>query len=126
MSILSVMVGGFFGAICRYMLGEWIPTTGGFPVGTLSVNLAGCLLLGWFTAFSQRKSLRPEIPLLIGTGFAGSFTTFSTFSVETLELVKQELFVFAATYVLSSVLAGIALAFVGYRVGTRQKAGDLR
>ncbi len=126
MFVLWVMIGGFSGAICRYLLGEWMPTTGGFPVGTLCVNLIGCLFLGWFTAFHERKSIRPEIPLLIGTGLTGSFTTFSTFSVETLELVKQELFVFAATYVLLSVLAGIALATAGYWVGTRKKAGDFR
>lgn len=124
MNIFLVMIGGFFGAICRYLFGEWVPTSGGFPVGTMSVNLIGCLFLGWFTAFTQRKLTRPEIPLLVGTGFTGSFTTFSTFSVETLELVNQELYLFAISYVLVSVLAGIALSFFGYKVGIGTEAGD--
>ena len=88
MNLLFVMIGGFFGAISRFALGEWIHTSNGFPLGTLFINLIGCFFLGWFLTFvSQKKKIRPEFTLLIGTGFVGSFTTFSTFSVETLNLI---------------------------------------
>ena len=88
MNLLFVMIGGFFGAISRFALGEWIHTSNGFPLGTLFINLIGCFFLGWFLTFvSQKKKIRPELTLLIGTGFVGSFTTFSTFSVETLNLI---------------------------------------
>ena len=92
MNVLFVMIGGFFGAISRFALGEWIHTSNGFPLGTLFINLIGCFFLGWFLTFvSQKKKIRPELTLLIGTGFVGSFTTFSTFSVETLTLLQQGL-----------------------------------
>ncbi|MCM3668714.1 fluoride efflux transporter CrcB [Mesobacillus maritimus] len=119
MNILFIMLGGFFGAISRFQLGEWLHTDQGFPLGTLAVNLLGCLILGWFTAFAQRKGLRAESSLLIGTGFLGSFTTFSTFSVETMNLVVTGEMLLAITYVLVSIGAGLLLAFAGFKFAMR-------
>ncbi|MEK4028215.1 MULTISPECIES: fluoride efflux transporter CrcB [Bacillaceae] len=116
MNVLFVMIGGFLGAICRYLLGEWIHTAHGFPVGTLLINLIGCLFLGWFLTYvSQNKKIKPEITLLIGTGFVGSFTTFSTFSVEVMQLFGEGRFLIALFYILSSLLLGLLLAGVGRR-----------
>ena len=111
------MIGGFFGAVCRYALGEWIPTNNGFPLGTLLINLIGCLFLGWFLTFvSQKKTIRSEFTLIIGTGFIGSFTTFSTFSVETIHLFQEGLVFLALLYVLASTILGLLLAYLGRKL----------
>jgi len=119
MKLFFVGLGGFFGAISRFMLGEWLHSDNGFPLGTLGVNLLGCLALGWFLAYAQRKRLRGETVLLIGTGFLGSFTTFSTFSVETVNLLATGQNLFALIYVLLSIFVGILLAFLGFMLATK-------
>jgi CrcB protein len=120
-----VMLGGLVAAICRYAMGEWI-SVDGFPFGTLSVNLIGCLFLGWFlTKVTEWTYLKKEIILMIGTGFVGSFTTFSTFSVETLNLLQAGKIVTACLYVLSSILIGLALTFTGFLLAKkRTEKGD--
>lgn len=116
MNLLFVMIGGFFGAICRYLLGEWVKPVHGFPLGTLLINLIGCLFLGWFLAFVNRsKKIKPEVTLMIGTGVIGSFTTFSTFSVETVHLIQEGHVFSALFYVSSSTIFGLLLADVGRR-----------
>jgi len=117
MNILFVMIGGFFGSISRYSLGEWIHFGNGFPFGTLYINLIGCFILGWFLTFASRsKRVKNEWSLLIGTGFIGSFTTFSTFSVETLQLFQKGFLWQALLYILASTILGILLAFVGHKI----------
>ncbi|SFA94877.1 CrcB protein [Lentibacillus halodurans] len=114
MRMLLVMAGGFCGAIARFTLGEWIYTNG-FPLNTLLINLAGCLLLGWFLTFvSRRGDVRSEISLLIGTGFIGSFTTFSTFSMETIQLFQAGLLFYGIFYILASTIGGLLLVYTGY------------
>ncbi|KMY52373.1 membrane protein [Peribacillus loiseleuriae] len=127
MNVLAVMLGGFFGAVCRYALGEWIPTTNGFPLGTLLINLIGCIFLGWFLTFvSQKKTIRPEFTLIIGTGFIGSFTTFSTFSVETIHLFQEGLVFLALLYILTTTILGLLLAYLGRKLAVTYKAkGDV-
>ncbi|WP_045516750.1 fluoride efflux transporter CrcB [Neobacillus niacini] len=116
MKLFSVMLGGFFGTITRYSIGEWIQTDNGFPLGTLLINLLGCFVLGWFlTYFTIRNNIRPEITLLIGTGFIGSFTTFSTFSVETILLFQNGLAFYGTLYVLMSIILGLIFAYLGLK-----------
>jgi CrcB protein len=124
MKILFVMIGGFFGAICRFALSEWIHTNNEFPLATLLINVSGCFLLGWFLTFvSQLRKIRPEFTLLVGTGFIGSFTTFSTFSMETLSLIQSGFIFMAFFYVLTSTVLGILLAYAGYHfaIAKREK-----
>jgi len=121
MKYAIVALGGFFGAMSRYGLGQVIPANGHFPLGTLIINLLGCLFLGWFSAFIAGKYVSPYITLLMGTGFTGSFTTFSTFSVETIELMRGSHFVAAGSYVVLSVVAGLLFAYVGTRIGLSMK-----
>jgi fluoride exporter len=117
MKILSVMFGGFIGAIVRYSMGEWIHTNNGFPLGTLLINLLGCFLLGWFLTFiTIRKKIRTEYTLFIGTGLIGSFTTFSTFSVETIRLLQNGFLLNGALYILTSILFGLLLAYLGVKL----------
>jgi len=117
MKILSVVFGGFIGAITRYGIGEWIPTSNSFPLGTLLINLLGCFFLGWFlTLIIIRKKIRTEYTLFIGTGLIGSFTTFSTFSVETILLLQNGFLLNGALYILTSILFGLLLAYLGVKL----------
>ncbi|MFT4413454.1 fluoride efflux transporter CrcB [Bacillus sp. UMB0728] len=117
MRLLLVIVGGFFGAICRYGLGEWVHVDNGLPLGTLLINLIGCLFLGWFLTFMSKKGKNSEqFTLIVGTGFIGSFTTFSTFSVETIQLLQEGFVVIALFYVLTSTIFGLIMVYLGYRM----------
>ncbi|PZE20892.1 fluoride efflux transporter CrcB [Paenibacillus xerothermodurans] len=115
MTVFALAVGGFIGTLLRYGLGESMPTlTNGFPVGVLAVNLVGCLVVGWFfTAAEVRWTLRPEVRLGFGVGTIGAFTTFSAFSVQTVELIQDGRLAIAALYVLLSALGGLLLAYAG-------------
>lgn len=119
MNVVAVGIGGFFGAIARYTIGEWIHTANGFPLATLVINLLGCLFLSWFFTMSTRGwHIHPNLKWGIGTGFTGAFTTFSTFSVETLHLITHHQYVMALLYVLLSILGGIGLAILGAKLGS--------
>jgi CrcB protein len=119
MNILAVGAGGFVGAILRYLVGQWIHITNGFPLETLIVNLFGCLFLAWFFTITTKKwNINLNLKLAIGTGFTGAFTTFSTFSVETLNLINYNQFSLALLYILLSVLGGIGLALTGVKLAT--------
>lgn len=113
---------GFFGAIGallrygigRYVGGWWMSS---FPLGTLGINFAGCLALGWFSSWAAaQKRLPAWLRTGIGTGLIGAFTTFSTFSVETVGLVRDGLWGMAALYMMLSVIGGFALAWTGYEL----------
>ena len=120
--LLFVMLGGFLGAVTRFTLGEWIQPQNGFPLGTLLINLIGCFLLGWFLTFiSSIKKWRPEVTLFIGTGFIGSFTTFSTFSIETISLFQNGHAVYGILYVLISILLGLFLTYIGYKLAVKYR-----
>lgn len=118
MKFVAVLIGGFFGAILRYGVGLLLPMTDGFPLGTLLINLAGSLFLAWlFTITSQRIKLHPLLILGLGTGLTGAFTTFSTFSLETLTLLEAGRYLSAVLYVLLSLCGGIGFAFLGFTLG---------
>jgi CrcB protein len=85
-----------------------------FPLGTLLVNVLGCLLIGLFYASAERGTIASsEIRLLLTTGFCGGFTTFSTFSYETLTLLENGQYTLVALYVAGSVLLGLLATFAG-------------
>lgn len=109
---------GIIGALLRYAIGNWAGhwwPSSTFPTGTLIINLTGCLLLGWFSTWAASK---PGLPAWFrtgfGTGFVGAYTTFSTFSVETVTLMQADQIGLAALYVLSSFIGGLAFAGLGY------------
>ncbi|WP_168121283.1 fluoride efflux transporter CrcB [Paenibacillus sp. HB172176] len=123
MNVIAVGIGGFAGAILRYELGERIGVRGHFPAGTLIINLLGCLFLAWFfTVIVKRTTFHPNVVLMLGTGFTGAFTTFSTFSVETTTLLRDGNTAQALLYVLVSLLGGIGLALLGAKLGMRMNA----
>lgn len=119
------MLGGFFGAITRYAIGEWIQTDNGFPLGTLLINLTGCFFLGWFfTFFTIKRNIKPEVTLLIGTGFIGSFTTFSTFSLETNLLFQNDQAVYGVLYIFTSIIFGLLMAYFGLKLAVIKEKGE--
>lgn len=122
MTALLVFVGGAVGAPARYLLDGWISGWAGrrwsrrIPVGTLAVNVAGCLVLGALFGVLRAHSL-PQLAALIGTGFCGGLTTFSTFSVESVELAQRRQAPAALAYVVLSLLLGLGAAAIGYALG---------
>ncbi len=118
MDFIAITLGGFFGAVARYSIGQAIPAEeGSFPLATFLINLIGCLFLGWFFTKTNTKWHVPSyVRTGIGTGFTGAFTTFSTFSVETVRLMQAGKIMIAATYVLLSVVLGIGLSLAGARL----------
>lgn len=115
---LYIALGGAVGATSRYCLSLWIANKipGVFPLGTLIVNLLGCFLLGVLYALGDR-TISPQLRLFLTTGFLGAFTTFSTFSVETLDLLKNGYPMIALGYLVASVMFGLLAAGLGIKLG---------
>ncbi|MCB0336161.1 MAG: fluoride efflux transporter CrcB [Bdellovibrionales bacterium] len=113
-----VGLGGMLGSMARYASVTIISQPHfRFPWGTLAVNLLGCLLIGIAAgAIEKLSTLNAELRLFIVTGFLGGFTTFSAFGLETLGLMKSGFPLQALLYVLSSVVLGVTLAYVGFRI----------
>lgn len=113
--LLAVAGGSAVGGVSRYLLsGALQRPDASFPTGTLVVNIVGSFLLGALARFAAiSPSLSPEMRLLIGAGFCGGFTTFSTFSVETLELMQGGAYARAGGYVALSFLGGLTAAMAG-------------
>jgi len=111
-------IAGFFGAILRYSIGLFLfDESEVFPFATLTINLIGSFLLSWFTtAIVKRFSIPDHLKTAIGTGFIGSFTTFSTLSVETVALIHNNELFLALVYVLISIVGGLIMSRLGYRV----------
>lgn len=118
--MLWVGIGGFIGAILRFLISDYIGRASNyapFPYGTLTVNLLGCLLIGfllylavtqgWFTA---------EIQLLLVTGLLGALTTFSTFGLETVSLVQRNLLSTALANVGLHLLLGLSAVWLGEKL----------
>lgn len=121
MHYLAIGTGGMIGALLRFWLGLALePAGGSFPLGTLTANWIGCLALGWFNTRFSRLPLPSAIRTGIGTGLIASFTTFSTFSVETHRLIQSDQ-PGAALYLLSSLWGGLFLLWIGNRIGNTEK-----
>jgi fluoride exporter len=110
--IVLVSAGGFFGALSRFAISK-NQSKNGFPTGTLKVNLIGAFLLGLFIGMDLNGSLYS----LLGIGFMGAFTTFSTLSFEAVNLKKAEKKKLYYSYLICSYAIGIILAVCGLIVG---------
>jgi fluoride exporter len=114
---IAVLIGGAIGSLVRLLVGAAIQQRYGlaFPVGTLVINVTGSLLLGFLMRFAlDTTAITPIIRALITTGFCGGYTTFSTFSYETVDLMREGFYARAGVYVLSSVTLGLVGTFVGF------------
>jgi len=115
--VLLISLGGVLGALARYGAGTAVQRLFGmgFPYGTLAVNLSGCLAIGALLYFSQdRAPLSVAARQFLAIGFLGSFTTFSTFGVETFVLLRDGAVAAAALYVGASVGLGLAAVWLGH------------
>lgn len=122
MIYLLVGIAGALGAILRYLIGSSLFINTLFPFATLSINLVGSFLLAWLTTnLFKRFSISSSMKTAIGTGFVGSFTTFSTLSVETVELFKNERILIGILYILASIVGGILMSRLGFKVSKEEQ-----
>ncbi|MDM5189818.1 fluoride efflux transporter CrcB [Bacillus sp. DX4.1] len=115
MNILLVGIGGFFGAIARFFMGNAMKKKYGslFPYGTLFVNVCGSFLLGLLYGAEVSSMWL----LLCGTGFMGAFTTFSTYKLEIVQFIHKREGQRAVLYLVMSYITGIGSAFLGFYIG---------
>ncbi len=116
-NLMIIGLGGFIGAIMRYLVSgqvqEWSESVD-FPYGTLAVNLLGCLLIGALTRLDEiRDILTPEMRFLIFIGLLGAFTTYSTFSNETVNLINDRRFALAFLYMGTHLVLGLGAVLAG-------------
>lgn len=119
-TLLIIFAGGGLGSIIRYYLGQWITLLypGSFPLGTLIVNVLACLVLGIATAFADQKLMLNGASKLFWTvGFCGGFSTFSTFSNESLSLLSSGFQLTMLLYILLSVVLCLAAVWTGLYLG---------
>lgn len=114
--IWLVALGSAVGGVARYLLGGWIQERAGtaFPIQTLVINVTGSLLLGFLQRFGlESTALSPEVRTMLAIGFCGGYTTFSTFSFETVRLVEDGDWRRAVLYVGLSVVLSVGAALLG-------------
>ena len=116
-AILAVAAGGAIGALARWALAEALPhDVGSFPWSTLVANVLGCFLIGVLMVLViERWPHHPVVRPFFGTGILGGFTTFSTYSVDTRDLLAAGHPATALTYVVGSVVLGLAAVIAGLR-----------
>ncbi|MGF1493010.1 MAG: fluoride efflux transporter CrcB [Microcoleaceae cyanobacterium] len=112
---IAIGLGAIAGALSRYYLGLWIGGRLGpaFPYGTFIINLTGCLGMGFFTTLTEQTIISPDVKSLIAVGFLGSYTTFSTYELDSRNLVREGEFGAATFYWAASAILG----FVGLQIG---------
>lgn len=109
-------IGGFIGSVSRYYSQQVISKifSSALPYGTLIVNIVGCFLIGIIYGLSERGNLlTPEWRLFLATGICGGFTTFSTFSYESIRLIQDGEFFILSLYVAISIIIGFAATYLG-------------
>lgn len=117
---LYIGIAGAIGAICRVGIGRLFKDASDFPMSTLSVNLIGTFILCLLSAgVIQRLTADKQIQMAVTTGFLGSFTTFSAFSMETVSLMQDGQVMLAILYIAVSVIGGLAIGLFGFRIGRR-------
>ncbi len=115
-AFIAIFIGGGVGSMIRYwiqlIMHERIAAYN-FPWATFSVNIAGSFLIGIFYALSSKFNFSPELRLLLTAGLCGGFTTFSTFSNDSIEMIRHGDGIMCAVYIAVSVILGIAACFLG-------------
>lgn len=126
MSYLYVFVGAGLGGILRFFIGTSVQRlTNGwvFPLGTLSVNMIGCLLIGLLAQLSESRGILPgDMKLFVFVGLLGGFTTFSSFGYETFQLFRDGEYLLAGANAVLQLVLGLVFVWLGY-VSARLFAG---
>ena len=120
--VLLVAVGSAAGGVFRWLMVGWIEARsgGGFPWGTLAVNVLGGAVIGAAAALIEREAVR----LLLITGVLGGFTTFSAYSFQTLQLIQQHRYGAAAGYAVGSMAACLLACWAGWALARAFSAGS--
>ncbi|WP_071459819.1 fluoride efflux transporter CrcB [Bacillus massilinigeriensis] len=121
MKFIAVGIGGIVGSLLRY----FVMVTIEGPLATVSVNITGSLLLGWFTAAIVEKQIiriPPVLVVSISTGMIGSFTTFSAFSLDTMKLLQEGRGIQAMLYLFLSMAGGLLAAMLGFYLGGLERS----
>ena len=123
--VASILAGGAAGALLRALVARAVPTEhGAWPWATFAVNVAGALILAWLTTrLGEMVAPTRYWRFLLGTGFCGALTTFSTFQVETIRLAKDGYPGTALAYAAASLAAGMAVAVAASVVARRRRYG---
>lgn len=116
--ILAIGIGSFIGGISRYLItlliqNKFLST---FPYGTFAVNIIGCFLIGIVYALSEKGNINVEWRIFLATGILGGFTTFSSFSNETVGMMRDGQYWHAFAYVAISVIVGLTATFIGISI----------
>lgn len=124
MKYVYILVGGALGSLIRFWVSEFIsnkyPTA--FPSGIFFVNITGAFIIGLlFGLFTINGQLDDKLRFLLFVGFLGGFTTFSSFALENMRLLKDGLVFTSLLYIVLTNIAGIGLAFAGYYIGLKFK-----
>ena len=122
MTILAIALAGAFGSVLRYLVGRFVQALVhmSFPIGTLVVNILGCVLVGVLARHFLNDETQPVLRAALVIGFCGGFTTFSSFSLETLALYTGGEWLKASAYVGASVVACLAGTAIGYQLVPRR------
>ncbi|HEX9293950.1 MAG TPA: fluoride efflux transporter CrcB [Gemmatimonadales bacterium] len=122
MTILYIALGGVAGTLSRYGLEGWMQgrSASGFPLGTLTVNLAGSLLLGFILRLATGATvITPDVRAGLTIGFCGAFTTMSTFSYESVALLNDGDYLRAALYMGATIVGCIVAVLLGTALGNK-------
>jgi CrcB protein len=115
--IILVGVGGFIGAALRYLISGWVQNwtqSVAFPHGTLAVNITGCFVIGMLSHLVESQAgITAELRLLLMVGLLGSFTTYSTFSQETMNLLQDQRLFLALTNIGTHIILGLSAVLLG-------------
>ncbi len=115
-NIILVGLGGAIGAMLRYISGIILKPSS-FPLNTFIVNVVGCFCIGIIFALSEKTDyVSSNLKLFLATGICGGFTTFSAFSLENMQLLKQGNYNIAALYIFASLLLCIVAVFAGFKL----------
>ncbi len=118
-TLLLIGLGGFLGSISRFLIALGVNRVfqSVLPIGTLAVNILGCLLIGIIYSLAEQKNiLGPELRIFLGVGFCGGFTTYSSFAFEKFSLIKTGDFLLLSVYIGASVFLGLIAVFIGSQI----------
>lgn len=116
-SLLYIFLGGGLGSLCRFAFGKYFADYGThFPWHTFLANIVACAILGVLVGYELKHGLKNDHKLLLATGFCGGFSTFSTFSAESVKLMNNGQLGIALFYIGVSIIAGLAAIYIGLKL----------
>jgi len=115
-AVILVAIGGAIGSVLRYLVSIWMKNlyTSDFPWHTFSVNIIGCLIIGFMFSLTLGNMSFENLRLFLMVGILGGFTTYSSFGLETFDLIMQNKFYLASSYILATNIFGLVAVFCGY------------